>query len=76
MSLYRVVKPNDYIPQGCWIECFDQGCQRVMVTSKDNRMVVSKTLGILVPKETMRPFMLSMRKNGLDSMLDNGWQNR
>ena len=51
---------------GTWVECFDDGCRRVTVTSVNNRLQVVREEVLIVPQSELAPYMMRALKRGLD----------
>lgn len=66
MALYIVRKANPYYPTGTWVECFEQGCQKAVVKTVNNRLEVVDNEGILLPLQQLKPFLMKPAKWGLD----------
>ena len=61
-----VRKQNPYFPPGTWIECHDDGCRKVEVETKDNRLRVVKEVGLIIPQKELQPFMSKALSRGFD----------
>ena len=61
-----VRKRNPYFKVGTWVECFDDGCRKVEVETKNRRLHIIREVGIAIPQDKLAPFMSRAVKSGLD----------
>lgn len=65
MSLHIVSKASGPYRPGTWFECFEDGCQQVEIETVDNRVKVTKEVGLIVPQDMVMPYVTSIGKWGL-----------
>lgn len=56
---------NGFKP-GTWVECFDDGCRKVIVEQKNNRLHIVREEGIIISLSELAPFIMRPKKQGLD----------
>jgi hypothetical protein len=61
-----VVKKNPYFRTGSWVDCTDQGCIRVDVESRDNRLHIVREVGFIMPKAEVLKYVMRPKVRGLD----------
>jgi hypothetical protein len=66
MSLFIVHKRNPFFRPGTWVELFDEGFQKAVVQQQGNRAEVLRNEGIVIPAESLRPYVIRVQKRGLD----------
>jgi len=66
MSLAIVTKPNPYFDRGTWLEGTDEGWQKAVVETRNNRLHVVTVSGMIFDKQTIAPFIMHPQRSGLD----------
>ncbi len=69
MSLYKVVRPNDYFPRGAWVEDIEGG--QVMETTMEideGKLKPYRNIGFAVPFNAVRDAMIRIQSNGIDEV--------
>ena len=65
MTFAVVCKPNPLrLPVGAWLERDDDGYQKVEVESRENRMQVKRSVGVIIPHRELDAFVTRPTKWG------------
>jgi len=61
-----VIKRNKFFRPGTWLERTDDGWQRADMVQVGKVIKIRRTYGVILPKETMEPYVCYTLKKGFD----------
>jgi len=59
-------KRNPYFRVGTYVECHDDGCQKVRIAQEGTRMRIVGSEGVVLEQRLLEPFMSRVLRRGFD----------